>query len=75
MPTLKPNSIRLAIRHIVRFGDTDIFPPLPGIAFLKADEQSVVNILSKVEPGAYTARTAINSLAPKGRLGFRNAQQ
>jgi hypothetical protein len=75
MTCLSPNSIRIAVRHLVKFGDTDIFPHLPEIAFLRDDEDSVVAALSKVEPGTYTAKTAINSLAPKGRLGFRSAHQ
>jgi|HubBroStandDraft_5_1064220.scaffolds.fasta_scaffold35860_2 hypothetical protein len=75
MSTLSPDSIRIAVRHLVKYGDTDLFPHLPEIAFLRDDEDAVVSTLSKLEPGVYSAKTAINSLAPKGRLGFRSAHQ
>jgi hypothetical protein len=75
MATLGESSIQISCRHLVRFGDTDLFPPLPEIAFVKDCESEISAALSKVEPGSYTAKTAISSLAPKGRLGFRSAHQ
>lgn len=75
MATLSPDSIRIAVKHLVRFGDTDIFPHLPEIAFLRDEEDAVVAALSKIEPNNYSPQTAINSLAPKGRLSFRSAHQ
>ena len=75
MATLNEDSIRISCRHLVRYGDTDLFPPLPEIAFIQDCEDEVSAVLSKVEPGTYVAKTAISSLAPKGRLGFRSAHQ
>lgn len=75
MATLSKNSIRIAVRHLVKYGDTDLFPHLPEIALLRDEEDAVVAAVSKVEPGNYTAKTAMTSLAPKGRYGFRSAHQ
>lgn len=72
---LKPDSIRIAVRHLVKYGDTDLFPPLPEINFARDCEDEIVATLSKIEPGNYTAKTATISLAPKGSLGFRSAHQ
>ncbi len=75
MYNLSKEAILSAIRHIIRHGDTDIFPPLPEIAFLKDCADEIAETLSKLNSGNYVPKTAISSLAPKGRLGFRSAHQ
>jgi hypothetical protein len=75
MNNISAKAITAAINQIIRHGDTDIFPPLPEIAFLKDCAVEIADVLSKLNTANYTPKTAITSLAPKGRLGFRSAHQ
>jgi hypothetical protein len=68
-------SLELAVRHLVRYGDTDIFPHLPELAFLADQETAVVEELAKLDLDSYMPAGAIEALAPKGRYSFRIAHQ
>ena len=43
---LPKQAILCAIRHLSRFGDTDVFPHLPEIRFLSETEPSVIDELA-----------------------------
>jgi hypothetical protein len=75
MNNIDKAAILAAIHHIIRHGDTDIFPPLPELAFLKDCAEEIAVVLSSLNTAGYMPKTAISSLAPKGRLGFRSAHQ
>jgi hypothetical protein len=68
-------SLEAAVRHLVRYGDTDIFPHLPELAFFADEEAAIVDELSKLDLDSYTPAGAIEALAPKGRYSFRIAHQ
>src|SRR6266446_10865464 len=68
-------SLQLAIRHLAQYGDTDIFPHLPELAFLADQEKAVVEELAKLDLDSYMPAGAIEALAPKSRYGFRIAHQ
>jgi hypothetical protein len=70
-----PASLEAAVRHLVRYGDTDIFPHLPELAFFADEEVAIVDELSKLDLDSYTPAGAIEALAPKGRYSFRIAHQ
>lgn len=72
---LSQESLKLAVRHLVRYGDTDIFPHPPGLAFLADQETAVVEELVKLDLDSYMPVGAIEALAPKGRYSFRIAHQ
>jgi hypothetical protein len=68
-------SLELAVRHLVRYGDTDIFPHLPELAFLADQETAVVEELAKLDLDSYMPTGAMEALAPKARHSFRIAHQ
>ena len=68
-------SLELAVRHLVLYGDTDIFPHLPEIAFLADQETAVVEELAKLDLDSHMPAGAIEALAPKARYSFRIAHQ
>jgi len=72
---LSEASIQLAIKHLVKFGDTDVFPHLPEIAFLKDRETEVVSEIGKFDLDNFTPSSAFEALAPKSRFGFRIVHQ
>lgn len=72
---LPEKTIELALRHLCRYGDTDIFPHLPELAFFADQEPGVATELSSVDLDSYSPGGAIEALAPKSRYGFRIAHQ
>jgi hypothetical protein len=68
-------SLRIALRHLVKYGDTDVFPHLPELLFFAAEEDSIASELSRLDLQQYNPAGAIECLAPKGRLSFRIAHQ
>jgi hypothetical protein len=68
-------SLEAATRHLCRYGDTDIFPHLPELAFFADEERAVVAELAKLDLDSYTPAGAVEALAPKGRYSFRIAHQ
>lgn len=72
---LSEASIQLAIKHLAKFGDTDVFPHLPEIAFLKDREKEVVSEIRKFDLDNFTPSSAFEALAPKSRFGFRIVHQ
>jgi hypothetical protein len=72
---LSPASLRAAIAHLSRYGDTDIFPHLPELSFFADEKEAVVVELAKLDLDNYTPAGAVEALAPKGRYSFRIAHQ
>lgn len=72
---LPANSLRGAIRHLRRYGDTDVFPHLPEIAFLRERESQVVDELESLDLDSYSPAGAVDALAPKSRYAFRIVHQ
>jgi hypothetical protein len=72
---LTAKSLKAAIRHLCRYGDTDIFPRLPELAFFADEERHIITELSKLDLDSYPPGSAVEALAPKGRYSFRIAHQ
>lgn len=68
-------SIKTAIAHICRFGDTDIFPHLVELVFLLEKSSDVVSSLTTYDINNFQASHSVEALAPKSRYGFRIANQ
>lgn len=72
---LSKDSILAAVRHLTRFGDTDVFPHLPELLFLKEREDEIVGELSALDLDTYSPSNAFEALAPKSKYGFRIVHQ
>ena len=72
---LSSEALSAAVNHLSRYGDTDIFPHLPELAFLGDEKEAIVSELSELDLDSYTPVGAIEALAPKSRYGFRIAHQ
>src|ERR1700726_1474374 len=64
-----------AVRHLCRYGDTDVFPHLRELAFIDQEQQAVIDELAKLDLDSYSPAGAVEALAPKSRYGFRIAHQ
>ncbi len=56
---LSASSLTQAIRHLSKYGDTDVFPHLPELVFLRDQEKDLVEELAKLDLDAYSPDTAI----------------
>lgn len=72
---INPVSLTVAIKHLCRYGDTDVFPHLPELAFFEEAQEDIVAELAKLDLDTYTPAGAVEALAPKSRYGFRIAHQ
>lgn len=72
---LSSNALKVAVAHLEAFGDTDVFPHLPELEFLRSCRDEIIIELAKLDLDSYQPGTAVEVLAPKGRLGFRIVHQ
>lgn len=72
---LSQAALSSALDHLCRYGDTDIFPPLPELAFFRDAKAAVVAELASLDLDTYSPAGAVEALSPKGRVGFRLAHQ
>jgi hypothetical protein len=72
---VRAGSLEVAIKHLCRYGDTDIFPHLPELVFLSDEAHAVVTELSRLDLDSYAPDGALEALAPKTRYAFRIAHQ
>lgn len=75
MDLLTPTSLEWALAHLVKFGDTDIFPVPFELEAVRASWTSVKNELSSTDLGEYRPRPSQQVLMPKSRTGFRVSTQ
>ncbi len=73
--SVSPTSIAAAVRHLCRYGDTDLFPHLPELAFFADEQAAVIAELAKMDLDNYAPEGALEALAPKSRYSFRVAHQ
>ena len=64
-----------AIRHLCKYGDTDVFPHLPELNFLREQQVEVVKELHDLDLDGYSPGGAFEALGPKSRYGFRIVHQ
>jgi len=74
-PTQFAAATNRAIDHLHEFGDTDLFPSLPEMQCYVDEKVEVSKELSNLSPGNYHPISCIETLTPKGQLGFRIAHQ
>jgi hypothetical protein len=72
---LSTTSLKTAITHLCRYGDTDVFPHLPELAFVSDCQNAVADELAKLDLDSYKPGGGVEALAPKSRYGFRIAHQ
>ena len=72
---LNEDIIRLAIKHIAKYGDTDIFPNIPMLDFMVSDEDAIVQCLAKIDLDVFNPSGTIEVLSPKRQFGFRIVNQ
>lgn len=68
-------SIKGALGHLCRFGDTDMFPNLPELSFYHDKQDEIVAELAALDLNNHRPDEAIEALSPKGHLNFRIAHQ
>lgn len=64
-----------AIRHLWRYGDTDVFPHLPELTFVREQADAIAAVLEGVDLDNYDPGSAAEALCPKSRYGFRIVHQ
>ena len=72
---LSPSALSTAIKHLVRYGDTDVLPHLPELAFYADEEDTIIDELSRLDLDTHNPRGANEVLAPKGKFSFRVVHQ
>jgi hypothetical protein len=72
---LSSASLAHAIKHLCKYGDTDVFPHLPELSFLKEREADVTKELTELDLDTYSPGGAFEALGPKSRYGFRIVHQ
>ena len=72
---LSASALTHAIKHLCKYGDTDVFPHLPELAFLREEEPAVIKELSTLDLDTYNPGGAFEALGPKSRYGFRILHQ
>jgi hypothetical protein len=72
---LRPESLEWALTHILKFGDTDIFPVPFEFACIKGAWKWLLPELQKINLKDYQTRGTRRMLVPKANGGFRVATQ
>ena len=72
---LSAPALEKTIKHLCKYGDTDVFPHLPELAFFRDESAAIVDELQRLDLDTYTPGGAIEALAPKSRYGFRITHQ
>jgi hypothetical protein len=67
--------IDCALKHIIEYGDTDIFPFPFELKFLQDKEVDVAKELAEADISKYHPMSLVEALVPKSKFGFRTAHQ
>jgi hypothetical protein len=68
---LGQQALQQSIKHLCRYGDTDVLPHSPELAFFRDEEAAIVAELSALDLDSYDPSSAVEALAPKSKYGFR----
>lgn len=71
MLKLKKRSLDWALKHAVRFGDTDVFPHQFEFEAIKHDWKDISKFLVSEDIHNWKTRPLRSLLSPKSRYGFR----
>jgi hypothetical protein len=72
---LSSSSLETAIKHLCKYGDTDVFPHLLELSFYRDALSAIVEELKHLDLDSYNPGGAFEALAPKSRFGFRITHQ
>ena len=72
---LSASALERAIGHLSKYGDTDVFPHLPELAFFGDESSPIIEELQNLDLDSYNPSGAIEALAPKSRYSFRITHQ
>lgn len=72
---LSVSALEKTIKHLCKYGDTDVFPHLPELAFFRDERAAIVEELRNLDLDSYNPGGALEALAPKSRYGFRITHQ
>ena len=72
---LSVSALEKTIKHLCKYGDTDVFPHLRELAFFRDERAAIVEELRHLDLDTYNPGGAIEALAPKSRYGFRITHQ
>ena len=72
---LSVSALEKTIKHLCKYGDTDVFPHLRELTFLRDESAAIVEELRHLDLDTYNPGGAIEALAPKSRYGFRITHQ
>lgn len=72
---LKKSSLKWALAHVERFGDTDIFPVPFEYQAIRQQWSEILPQLEDLDVTRYQVRELRQTLTPKSRYGFRLATQ
>jgi hypothetical protein len=75
MATLSEEKLIWSIGHLLKHGDTDIFPYPLEFNFLEARKAEVAKALASLDIATYKPMSVLESLVPKSRYNFRVAHQ
>jgi hypothetical protein len=75
MLRVQENSLEWALRHVERFGDTDVFPPPFEYKAIRHDWDRIRKYLTSQNILEWHTRPQRTFLAPKGMYGFRVVTQ
>lgn len=62
---LSISALEKAINHLCKYGDTDVFPHLPELAFFRDESLAIVTELKELDLDSYNPGGAFEALAPK----------
>ncbi len=71
MLQLKRKSLKWALKHSLKSGDTDVFPPQFEFQAIRNDWPSISNFLLNQDVHNWRTRPLRSLLSPKSRYGFR----
>ncbi|MFB2833921.1 RNA-directed DNA polymerase [Floridanema evergladense] len=72
---LDEQSLRWSLNHLVKYGDTDLFPKLIEFDVLHEIENDTVNKLKDIDLGNYQYGASRRFIVPKDELSYRTATQ
>jgi hypothetical protein len=75
MLRIEASTIEWTIGHLLKHGDTDIFPYPIELRFFADKISEIADQLSKIDLTSYRPMSALESLVPKSRYNFRVSHQ
>lgn len=72
---ISPDSLNWALTHVLRYGESDIFPRAFEFEAYKAQWPEVLAHLSKIDLSSHETGCSLKLLVPKGKWGYRVATQ